>query len=42
MRELLVGPFKSVVRIWAQVRKELIQVRRRPGTQRGRSLGDAR
>jgi ABC-2 type transport system permease protein len=31
MRELLVGPFKSVVRIWAQVRKELIQVRRRPG-----------
>jgi ABC-2 type transport system permease protein len=27
----LVGPFKSVVRIWAQVRKELIQVRRRPG-----------
>ncbi|HEY7024720.1 MAG TPA: ABC transporter permease [Candidatus Limnocylindrales bacterium] len=31
MRELFVGPFKSVVRIWAQVRKELIQVRRRPG-----------
>jgi ABC-2 type transport system permease protein len=31
MRELLVGFFKSVVRIVAQVRKELIQVRRRPG-----------
>jgi ABC-2 type transport system permease protein len=31
MRELLVGPFKSSIRIWAQVRKELIQVRRRPG-----------
>jgi ABC-2 type transport system permease protein len=31
MRELLVGPFKSGVRILAQVRKELIQVRRRPG-----------
>jgi ABC-2 type transport system permease protein len=31
MRELIVGPFKSVVRVLAQVRKELIQVRRRPG-----------
>ena len=31
MRELVVGPFKSFVRIFAQVRKELIQVRRRPG-----------
>jgi ABC-2 type transport system permease protein len=31
MRELLVGPFKSFIRISAQVRKELIQVRRRPG-----------
>ena len=31
MRDLLVGPFKSAVRILAQVRKELIQVRRRPG-----------
>lgn len=31
MRDLIVGPFKSVVRIYAQVRKELIQVRRRPG-----------
>jgi ABC-2 type transport system permease protein len=31
VRDLLVGPAKSVGRIWAQVRKELIQVRRRPG-----------
>ena len=31
MRDLLVGPFKSVIRITAQVSKELIQVRRRPG-----------
>lgn len=31
MRDLLVGPFKSVIRISALVRKELIQVRRRPG-----------
>ncbi|MDL2335100.1 MAG: ABC transporter permease [Chloroflexota bacterium] len=31
MRGLVVGPFKSVTRILAQVRKELIQVRRRPG-----------
>ena len=31
MRELIVGPVKSIVRILAQVRKELIQVRRRPG-----------
>lgn len=31
MRDLIVGPFKSVIRILAQVRKELIQVRRRPG-----------
>ena len=31
MRELVVGPAKSVVRIFAQVKKELIQVRRRPG-----------
>lgn len=31
MRDLLVGPFKSVIRILAQVKKELIQVRRRPG-----------
>jgi ABC-2 type transport system permease protein len=29
--DLLIGPFKSAVRIFAQVRKELIQVRRRPG-----------
>jgi ABC-2 type transport system permease protein len=31
MRELFVGPGKSVIRILAQIRKELIQVRRRPG-----------
>lgn len=31
MRDLFVGPAKSIGRIWAQVRKELIQVRRRPG-----------
>ena len=31
MRDLVVGPFKSVIRIAALVRKELIQVRRRPG-----------
>ncbi len=31
MRGLVVGPFKSIARILAQVRKELIQVRRRPG-----------
>jgi len=31
MRELFVGPGKSAIRILAQVRKELIQVRRRPG-----------
>jgi ABC-2 type transport system permease protein len=31
MSDLLMGPFKSLGRIWAQVRKELIQVRRRPG-----------
>jgi ABC-2 type transport system permease protein len=31
MRELFVAPFKSFIRITAQVRKELIQVRRRPG-----------
>ena len=31
MRDLLVGPFKSIVRVIAQVKKELIQVRRRPG-----------
>jgi ABC-2 type transport system permease protein len=31
MREIIVGPGKSVVRILAQIRKELIQVRRRPG-----------
>jgi ABC-2 type transport system permease protein len=31
MPEFVVGPFKSVIRITAQVRKELIQVRRRPG-----------
>ena len=31
MRDLLVGPFKSIIRITAQIRKELIQVRRRPG-----------
>src|SRR5687768_15827598 len=31
MRELIVGPFKSLIRVTAQVRKELIQVRRRPG-----------
>jgi ABC-2 type transport system permease protein len=31
MRDLLVGPFKSSIRLLAQVRKELIQVRRRPG-----------
>ncbi len=27
----LMSPFRSIGRIWAQVRKELIQVRRRPG-----------
>jgi ABC-2 type transport system permease protein len=31
MRELVVAPFKSFIRITAQIRKELIQVRRRPG-----------
>ena len=31
MRELFVAPFKSFIRIMAQVSKELIQVRRRPG-----------
>ena len=32
MRDFLfVGPFKSAMRVFAQVRKELIQVRRRPG-----------
>ena len=31
MRDLVVGPFKSLIRVMAQVRKELIQVRRRPG-----------
>jgi len=31
VRDLIVGPGKSVFRILAQVRKELIQVRRRPG-----------
>lgn len=31
MIDLLLGPFRSLSRIWAQVRKELIQVRRRPG-----------
>jgi ABC-2 type transport system permease protein len=31
MRDRLVGPFKSAIRISAQIRKELIQVRRRPG-----------
>lgn len=31
MRDLAVGPIKSLIRILAQVRKELIQVRRRPG-----------
>jgi ABC-2 type transport system permease protein len=31
MTGLLTGPFRSISRIWAQVRKELIQVRRRPG-----------
>jgi len=31
MSELFVGPYKSFIRIFAQVRKELIQVRRRPG-----------
>lgn len=31
MRELFVAPFKSFIRISAQVSKELIQVRRRPG-----------
>ncbi len=31
MRELFIGPSKSLIRIYAQVRKELIQVRRRPG-----------
>jgi ABC-2 type transport system permease protein len=31
MGDLLIGPVKSIGRIWAQVRKELIQVRRRPG-----------
>ena len=31
MTDLVVGPIKSLIRIYAQVRKELIQVRRRPG-----------
>jgi len=31
MRDLIVGPFKSALRIIGQVRKEMIQVRRRPG-----------
>jgi ABC-2 type transport system permease protein len=31
VRDLFVGPAKSFIRIAAQVRKELIQVRRRPG-----------
>jgi ABC-2 type transport system permease protein len=31
MSDLLMAPIKSFGRIWAQVRKELIQVRRRPG-----------
>ena len=31
MKELFIAPFKSLIRITAQVRKELIQVRRRPG-----------
>jgi ABC-2 type transport system permease protein len=31
MRDLIVGPFKSAIRILGQVRKEIIQVRRRPG-----------
>jgi ABC-2 type transport system permease protein len=31
VRELVVGPGKSLIRIVAQIRKELIQVRRRPG-----------
>ncbi|HEY8134674.1 MAG TPA: ABC transporter permease [Candidatus Limnocylindrales bacterium] len=31
MTDLLLGPFKSIGRVWAQVGKELIQVRRRPG-----------
>jgi ABC-2 type transport system permease protein len=31
MRDLIVGPFKSFIRVSAQVKKELIQVRRRPG-----------
>ena len=31
MRDLIVGPFKSAIRIAGQVRKEMIQVRRRPG-----------
>ncbi len=31
IRDIIVGPFKSVIRILGQVRKEIIQVRRRPG-----------
>ena len=31
MRDMIVGPFKSLIRILGQVRKEMIQVRRRPG-----------
>src|SRR5207247_3349140 len=31
VRDLFVAPFKSLIRINAQVRKELLQVRRRPG-----------
>jgi ABC-2 type transport system permease protein len=31
MMDLIAGPFRSIGRILAQVRKELIQVRRRPG-----------
>jgi ABC-2 type transport system permease protein len=31
MRDLVIAPFKSSIRVTAQVKKELIQVRRRPG-----------
>lgn len=31
MKDLILGPFKSAIRIMGQVRKEMIQVRRRPG-----------
>jgi len=31
VKAIVMGPLKSISRLWAQIRKELIQVRRRPG-----------